>query len=477
MDVRATTDAPATTDADTVAVGLYTGKGVAHDTEERALGALVDSGEARAARGSLAVGHAAGRRWILTGLGAREDWDGEAAREVAAAVQERARELGARHLCWEAPHHSSPAAVAGLVHGTLLGGYRFRRYKADAEDRALERLTVSAHDDVAAPVARAEVLARAQNRVRDLQNAPANDMTPEALEARAREIPGVEVAALGRAEIIAEGMGAFACVAQGSLTEPRLITIRHEPSGARGPLLALVGKAVTFDSGGYALKPKAGMEAMKFDMSGGAAVLETLAAIAELELPVRVIGVVGATENLINGRAVKPGDIVRTREGLTVEVDNPDAEGRLVLADCLSWARSEGAERLLDVATLTGGVVTALGDVYAGLFSSDEDWAAEVAGAAEAAGELVWRLPLHPRYAKAMEGRYADLRNSAAARTKAQPATAAAFISRFAGDVPWAHLDIAGVADDAGLPYAKTGGSGFGLRTLVALAERTAEAG
>ena len=233
---------------------------------------------------------------------------------------------------------------------------------------------------------------------------------------------------------------------------------------------------MTFDSGGYSLKPPARMHEMKFDMSGGAAVIEAIAALAELRAPVRVLGVIGATENLVNGRAVKPGDVVRSREGLTIEVDNTDAEGRLVLCDCLSWAREQGAERIVDIATLTGGVVSALGDVYAGLLG-DDAMVAEVEAAAADAGELVWRLPLHPRYAKKMEGAYADLRNSAAERTKGQPSTAAAFLSRFTGGLPWAHLDVAGVTDGASLPYINgKGGTGFGLRTLVALAERVSAA-
>ncbi len=185
-----------------------------------------------------------------------------------------------------------------------------------------------------------------------------------------------------------------------------------------------------------------------------------------------MLAVVGATENLVSGSATRPGDIVRSLEGLTIEVDNTDAEGRLVLADCLTWARRRGVERIVDIATLTGGIVTALGSVHAGLMANDDGWAAEVEAAAAAAGELVWRMPLHQRYAKAMEGRYADLRNAAVKRGEASPLTAAAFLSRFTDGVPWAHLDIAGTAWDAGLPYLGSGGSGWGVRTLVAVAER-----
>jgi leucyl aminopeptidase len=473
--VDATTDGPLEVAADTVAVGLYAGKGIAHDIGDGALGALVAAGEARPAPGALAVTHAEGRRWIVAGLGPRDEWAPERAREVAAAVHARARELGARHLCWEAPHRSDDATVAALVQGTLLHAYAFDAYKRPpAEPRpALERLTVSAHHDVAAVVARAGVVTRAQNRARDLANAPANDLTPRALAARARELPGVQVEVLEGDAVAGAGLGAFAAVARGAAEPPCLIALRYEPPGADGELLALVGKGVTFDSGGYSIKTRKSLPTEKFDMSGGAAVLEAVGAVAELELPVRLLGVVGACENLVSSTAVRPGDIVRALDGTTIEVDNTDAEGRLVLADCLAWAVARGADRLLDVATLTGGVVTALGSAYAGLMSPDDAWAAEVTAAAAAAGEPVWRLPLHPIYLEAMRGRYADLRNSTL-DSKAHALTAAAFLERFAGGKPWAHLDIAGVASDAGRPYAPKGGTGFGVRLLVEVAERAA---
>jgi leucyl aminopeptidase len=264
-------------------------------------------------------------------------------------------------------------------------------------------------------------------------------------------------------------MGAFAAVAQGSEQEPALITLKYKGPGATGSRLGLVGKAVTFDSGGISIKPGAKMQEMKFDMSGGSAVLQAVAAIAALELPVDVIGVIGATENMPDGRAVKPGDVVRSGAGLTIEVDNTDAEGRLVLADCLWHARELGAERLVDLATLTGAIVTSLGSTHAGLFSNDDALAAALTGAAEHTGELVWRMPLHREYAKAMEGKYADLRNIPSDR-KAGAITAAEFLKRFVGDVPWAHLDIAGTAWDLGRPYAPRGASGFGVRLLVEFA-------
>ncbi|MFL5851071.1 MAG: leucyl aminopeptidase [Solirubrobacteraceae bacterium] len=478
MDVEATTHNPPETHADTVVVGIFEGEDVAHDTTGRELQALLESGEARRRFRKLAVVHADGKRWVLIGLGKRDAFDGERARVAAGVAYGRAAELGASTLCWEVPHHVGEEVVAGLVEGTLLADYRFDRYKGDdADDRRVRELLVSAHHDVAAAARRAAVLAEAQNAARDLQNAPANDLTPtalgEAARALAAEIDGLSVAVEGREAIEARGMGAFAAVARGSYEDPRLIVLRYEPVGVSAPRLGFVGKAVTFDTGGISIKPAAKMAEMKFDMSGGAAVVEAIAAIARLELRVRVLGVVGATENMPSGRSVKPGDIVRAMNGTTIEVNNTDAEGRMVLADCLAHAVAEGAERLVDLATLTGAVVVALGSAQAGLMGDDDAWCSEVQAAARTAGEPVWRLPLGPDYAEMIKGRYADIVNSTAKR-EAMTITAAEFLHRFTDGVPWAHLDIAGVAWDRGKPYASKGGSGWGVRTLVELARRAA---
>jgi leucyl aminopeptidase len=480
MRVRATTEAPLDTGADTIAVGLFEGEAIAHDVEGRALQALVHSGEARPALRKVAVAHAAGRRWILAGLGRRDELDAERARVAAAVVAGRAQELRTRVLCWELPHHVDDAVAAGLVEGTLLAAYDYRAYKtADEDDGALTELVVSAHHDASAAVDRAAVMAGAANAARDLQNAPPNELTPTALAHRAARLAteiGLVIEVLDREEIEAAGMGAFAGVARGSDEEPRLITLRYEPEGAARPVLGLVGKAVTFDSGGISLKPGAKMSEMKFDMSGGAAVLEATGAIARLGLPVRVVTVIGATENLPSGHALKPGDIVRARTGTTIEVVNTDAEGRLVLADCLAHAVEQGAERLVDVATLTGAIVTTFGSTYAGLFGNDDAWCEQVAEAAGRSGELVWRLPLHADYAEAIKGRYADIANSVENR-KAASIAAAEFLKRFVADVPWAHLDIAGTAWDTGKAYAPKGGTGFGVRLLVELAHALAQPG
>src|SRR5919108_3634836 len=238
MEIRATTDDPPGTGADTIVVGVFEGKGIPHDVDDGALGALVESGEARSEFRALTHAHAAGRRWILIGLGSRDEFDAERARIAAATALGRARELGARTLCWELPHKVPDAVAGALVEGTLLAAYRYAEFKSEpGEDRAPEALVVSAHHDVAAQVHAGRAGAEAANRARDLGNAPANAMTPEALTARARELAGVEVDVMGRAEIEAAGMGAFAAVAQAAHHEPQLITIRYEPPAAAGPLL------------------------------------------------------------------------------------------------------------------------------------------------------------------------------------------------------------------------------------------------
>jgi leucyl aminopeptidase len=476
MRVRATTDAPRDSGADTVAVGVFEGEDVAHDLDGAPLQGLLESGEAKRGFKKLALTHADGKRWLLVGLGSRQRFDAERARVAAATALGRANELGAGTLCWELPHKVGDEVAAGFVEGTVMGAYSYDAYKSDASsddtDGALEALVISAHHDVSAPVEVARVSAEAANAARDLQNAPANDMTPSKLAARARALAtelGMTCDVLGREQIRYAGMGAFDAVAQGTHEEPQLITLRYSHPEATGPTLGFVGKAVTFDSGGISLKPGMGMSNMKFDMSGGAAVLEATGAVARLGLPVNLIAVIGATENLPSGHAVKPGDIVRARSGTTIEIINTDAEGRLVLCDCLTHAREQGAERLVDVATLTGAIMTTFGSGYAGLFGTGDDWIEHVRAAGDRAGELLWRLPLHETYAEAIKGKYADIANAVEDR-KAGSIVAAEFLRRFTGDTPWAHLDIAGVGWDRGRAYAPKGGSGYATRTLIEIA-------
>jgi leucyl aminopeptidase len=482
VHVEATTASPLAAGADTIVVGVFEDEDIAHDLSGNALGELLASGEARREFKRLAVTHADGVRAILVGLGKRGKFDAERARVAAAVAHRRATEISATTLCWEVPHHVGDEVVEGLVEGTLLHAYRFERYKpgddGDEDSREVERLLLSAHHDVSAPVSRATTLTNAQNRARDLGNTPANDLPPAALARYAEDLAGrlgFQATVLDEAAIRELGMGAFAAVAQGSVEQARLIRLEYDGTGGGAgngdvPLIALVGKAVTFDSGGISLKPPGTMHEMKFDMCGGAAVIEAIAALAELRAPIRVLGIIGATENLPSGTAVKPGDIVRALDGTTIEVNNTDAEGRLVLADCISYARREGAERLVDVATLTGGIVVALGSTYAGLMSNDDDWAHQVERSAERTGELVWRMPLHRDYSEMIKGRYGQIVNSTTKR-EATAITAGEFLHHFAGDVPWAHIDIAGTAWDVRRAYyADKGATGYGVRLLVDVA-------
>jgi leucyl aminopeptidase len=472
MRVSSTTQAPPETGADTIAVGVFEGEGIAHDVDG-VLQGIVDSGEAKPGIRKVAVTHAGGKRYVLAGLGKRDDFDAEKARLAATAVAGRAKELGTRVLCWEVPHH---VEAPGFVEGTLLAAYEYTAHKsADDDGPRIDELIVSAHHDISADVEHATVVAEAANACRDLQNAPGNEMTPSRLAERARELAGVQVEVWGREQIEAAGMGAFAAVARGTEQEPQLITIRYEPEDVAGPMLGFVGKGVTFDSGGISIKPAPKMSEMKFDMSGAAAVLEATGAIARLGLPVRLVSVLGATENLPSGHSMKPGDIVRAKTGTTIEILNTDAEGRLVLADCLAHAIDQGAERLIDLATLTGAIVTTFGNTYAGLFGVDDDWCGQVEAAARRTGELVWRLPLHAEYDELIKSRYADIANAVEAR-KAGSITAAQFLRRFTGDVPWVHLDVAGTAYENGKPYTPKGGAGFGVRLLVELARANAGA-
>ena len=498
--VSTTTEAPQATDADTVALGVFEGGAPpAHCPPE--LAALLASGEAKTSFKSLALAHAQGKRWIAVGLGKAEELSAERMRVAAAIALGRARELTTRALCWVLPADEngavaevgSDALAAAIVEGTVLADYRFERFKSkkdedgEKERERLERLVLAAPDaapgdvqQLASAAETALVSAEAANAARELQDRPANDLTPSALGEYARELAAqletLSVEVEGRDGILARSMGAFAAVAQGSDQEPALITMRYRPAPGEAaaseeskPVLGLVGKAITFDSGGISLKPGAKMWEMKFDMSGGAAVLEAIAAIARLHLPIEVIGVIGASENLPSGHAVKPGDIVTASNGRTIEVNNTDAEGRLVLADCLCHARSLGAQRLVDVATLTGAVIIALGSTYAGLMSNNDEFAERLLGAGERTGETLWRLPLHAEYEEIVKGRYADLDNAPEER-KAGTIVAGTFLSNFVDDVPWAHLDIAGSAWDLGRAYAPKGSAGYGVRLLVELA-------
>ena len=476
--------APADTQADTLCFGLFEGEEAPADLDQ-ALGGrvarLIESGEAKGSFKKVALLHPDGAigaaRAIAVGLGKRAEFTPERARIAAAVGLARARDAGANGIAWAVPDGGDqPAIGAALAEGTLLASYRFDRYKSGDDDNGSKgpaEVEIVSGEDLSAAIREVDIVVEHQNAARDLQNLPSNDLTPVKLAEhalrRAAEIDGLEGVAFGPDEIEKRSMGGLLAVTKGSHEEPRFIVLRYDGGGG-GPLLALVGKAVTFDSGGISIKPSAKMQEMKMDMSGGSAVIEATAAIARLGLPIRLLSVIPSTENMPSGHSTKPGDIIRISNGKTVEVNNTDAEGRLILADALAYAASEGAERIVDLATLTGAILVALGSTYAGLFSNDDDLSAAIERAGERTGELSWRLPLHPDYKELTRGRVGDLVNAAEVR-KASSAYAASFLEEFVDGKPWAHLDIAGTAwDQDNRDYVGKGATGWGVRMLVELA-------
>jgi leucyl aminopeptidase len=493
MRVEVQAVAPEQVEADIVAVPLaggdgLTGAAAALDSElDGLLARLAGDGELRVEAGRTAIVHVDGKlatgRVAVAGLGDRIDAD--ALRTAAAAVAHETAGF-AETLGWVVDDSLTVPAdeqVRAIVEGTALGAYQTARWKRDEPKSKLSRLVLVGSGDLADAAARAGTVAAWTNRARDLVNSPPNELTPERLAERAQEIAAsvdhVTAEALGPNEIDAQGMGALAAVAQGSDTPARLIVLRYDPpEPARSDLvLGLVGKAITFDTGGISLKPSLHMEDMKGDMGGGAAVIEATGAIAELGLPIRVFTVAAATENMPSGHAYRPGDIITAANGKTIEITNTDAEGRLVLADALWYARQQGATHLLDLATLTGAMEVALGDLYAGVFANDDDWQRQVVEAGEASGDHAWPFPMHPRYRRYVDSAFADLKNSSDLR-QAGAVLAAAFLEEFAGDGPWAHIDIAGPAfleRSRGDYMSQRGGTGYGVRLIVELASQLSE--
>jgi leucyl aminopeptidase len=464
-------------DADLLVVGLYEGDDLPTELSS-APGASDAQGDFKK---SVLLHPAEPGRVLVMGLGKRGELDAERARVIAALAARQTGQLKVTSLAWKLPESDDDALLAeGIVTGTILGAYRFDRFKSKDPDEppppALESLTLLGPEAVGEVAESARVCAEAQNRARDLQGLPSNVATPSYLATRAEEIAAgsdaLSLEVLGRDEMIAKEMGGLVAVSKGTAEEPKLIVLRYAGGGAGGTL-GLVGKGVTFDTGGISLKTPGGMHEMKMDMSGAAAVLETVAAVAELGLEIDLIAVIPSTENMPSGTAVKPGDVITQYNGKTVEVNNTDAEGRLILADALAYAVEQGAERVVDIATLTGAVMIALGSTYAALISNDDELAAEVEEVGRETGELVWRLPLHPEYKALTKGTVADLTNASAKR-KAGTIYAGSFLEEFVGETPWAHLDIAGTAWDVGREYTGKDASGFGVRLLTGLAQSLA---
>lgn len=425
---------------------------------------LGDSGAAKAA--------------MVFGLGAESSLSLEVLRKCGAAIAKRgskAKSLATTILDASPESIDRAAAAQAVAEGCVLGGYRYIEHKTKATASALASVTLLGGGGarVLAGANRGALISEATCWARDFINTPAADKSPEVFAKAAQTLlrgKGVRVQVLGPEEIRRARMGGVIGVAQGSPRKPRFVKITYSPTGARGPALALVGKGVVFDSGGLSLKPASGMEAMKTDMSGAAAVIATMSVLRDLGVKQKVIGYAPLVENMPSGTAIRPGDVLKHRNGKTVEVLNTDAEGRLILADALSLAADDGAAAIVDVATLTGACVVALGDKIAGLMGNNDSWRDQVQAAADRVGESVWPLPLPEEYKPLIESEIADLKNTGTGGYGGA-LTAGLFLEAFVGVTPWAHIDIAGpsrASADSG--YTPRGGTGFATRTLIELA-------
>ena len=429
----------------------------------------------------IAYVHTAGRlpakRVLVVGLGRRKELDAERVRRAAAAAVRRSRDLGAKVVSTAllGDGLSPKVSAQALAEGALLGTYTFDRYKREKNEKAVEELRVvdpERRQEAAIKdgLRLGELFASAACFARDLVNEPANQVTPTYLAKVATQIAKdgrLRLKVYERADCQKLGMGAYLGVAQGSQEPPKFIHLTYAPRGRARRKIAIVGKGITFDSGGLDLKTADGMRTMKDDMSGAAAVLAIMRSLPALGLPLEVHGLIAATENMPSGTAQRPGDIVRAMNGTTIEIGNTDAEGRLTLADALAYAVKEvKPQEVIDLATLTGAIVVALGNLCSGVMWNDKPLADRVLAAAEAAGERMWPLPLIDEYKELLKSDVADLNNVGPRGGGAL--TAGIFLREFAGSTPWVHLDIAGTAfTEKDLPLGPKGGTGVGVRTLL----------
>jgi len=415
------------------------------------------------------------KRLLVLGGGKAQSFSGFELRRVAGTAVRTLKSRGLRSFAFVTPQAglSAEQAIKAVVEGAFVGNFDADTYKSDRKDQRIDELMVVASGDGAglqSALEEARVIGESQNFTRELVNEPSNRMTPTMLAERAKKMAqevGLKCEVYGADKIKELKMGAFWSVAQGSDEPPALIILKYEPAGApEKPVLGLVGKGVTFDTGGISIKPADGMEKMKYDMAGGAAMLGAMRAIALLKPKVKVTAIVCATENMPSGKAQKPGDVQIAMSGKSIEIINTDAEGRLVLADGLYYARQLGCTHLVDAATLTGAVVVALGYVNAGIFANDEKLYQRFSNAEEKAGEKFWRMPLDDEYKEVIRSGIADIVNSGGRWGGA--ITAAMFLKEFAEDTPWLHLDIAGTAwTEEAKPWIAKGPSGIAVRSLV----------
>ena len=496
MQVVVKRDKPELVAADVLAVFLRQEKSLASKSAVAQLDArlegrirdYLESGDFSGALNSTALVRTGGKiqapRVLLVGLGKPDAFKIDMVRQASATAATAARRLGISSLALLPPAGAlEPVAIGqALTEGALLGLYTLKKYKTVAEnddkDNLRELYLLAPGNTQRAMengVKRGQIIAAAVNMARDLSNSPGNEVNPSYLAKQAQEVAAktaLRCHVLDADGMREHGMGCLLGVAQGSAQPPAFIILEHAPKGAREKPIVLVGKGITFDSGGISIKPAANMEDMKMDMSGGAAVLGTMQALAQLGYPRRVVGLVPASENLPNGKAVKPGDILRAMSGKTVEVINTDAEGRLILADALAYAVQEFKPAcIVDLATLTGAVVVALGSQATGMMGTDKAMMDRLRAAGDSSAERVWELPLFEEYSKQIKSDFADIKNVSSGR-EAGSIIGGAFLKEFVGDTPWVHLDIAGTAwTRENRAYIPKGATGVGIRLLVTALE------
>jgi len=441
---------------------------------------LYDAGEFSGKSLEIAILHRpAGlkaKRLVLAGGGKRAEFNPAELRKLSGAMLRALKSKGVRNIVMalDEPFRSDDFAAAA-VEGALLGDPEANRYKTDPKKNEKQVTSFSVLGGSQAAVDRGRILADAQNFSRSLANEPANVLTPTRLAESARELAAaysLECEILDQDRMRQLGMGALLGVAQGSAEPPAMIILHYKPSATPSTKdhLGLIGKGVTFDTGGISIKPAEGMEHMRFDMSGGAATLGAMRAIAQLKPKIPVTGVIPAVENMPGSRAQRPGDIVTSLNGKTVEVLNTDAEGRLILIDALTYAQRLGCTHLVDSATLTGSIVVALGHVNIGAFTNNQPFLDKLMAAAKAEGEKMWQMPIDEEYKEALKSDFADLHNIGG--RPGGSVTAAMFLKDFVNDFPWVHLDIAGTAWlEESKPYLAKGATGVGVRTFVRLAQ------
>ena len=494
MDIKVASGDIAQQEVGAIVVNLFEGvksPGGATGAVDKAMGSaisdLIEDGETTGKKGEITLVHTLGRippkRVVVLGLGKAAEFDKNAVLWVSGVAARHIGRLGVKEAATTAHGAGiggldASQAAAAIAEGTLLGLYKFDKYKADKGKDALDRLTIVELDsgrvnELEAGVSEGSVIANAVMRCRDMANEPANRMTPTEMADAALDIArqsDLEIEVLERRDMENLKMGALLGVAQGSVEPPKLIVLRYrgDPSDEENAL-ALVGKGITFDSGGISIKPSANMGDMKGDMAGGAAVLCAMEAIGALKPRINVTAIVPATENMPGGRAQRPGDVVTTMSGKTIEIDNTDAEGRLVLADALTYARSKGISRIVDVATLTGAMKTALGTVCTGAFGNDQKLVDQVVEAGNREGERVWQFPMFEEYKTQYKSDVADMKNTGG--RNAGSIVGAQIIGEFTDGASWVHLDIAGTSRSERVSgHITKGATGIPVRTLVRLA-------